>query len=148
MFHTSDLRAGPLRLPVTKFVAGVCGVIFVVLSSGVIALRRGHKIANGTGKNKTLERRVRGHGNFCENAPLAILLLGLCEANNALPLVLLKLMGATFLAARVMHGYAFWSVHKPTGGLLTGRVIGTVFSQVCILTLALALLLPLDALFK
>ena len=66
-------------LPITLTIAGAAAILHVWLSLRVSRLRRPLKIGVGDGGNEALLRRMRAHGNFAENMPIFLILLGLLE---------------------------------------------------------------------
>ena len=96
-------------LPITLTIAGAAAILHVWLSLRVSRLRRPLKIGVGDGGNEVLLRRMRAHGNFAENMPIFLILLGLLELATGGNL---WLWGAAILfilariAARLRHGPA------------------------------------------
>ncbi len=66
-----------------------------------------------------LQRKVRAHGNFIEQVPLALLLIVTLEEIQA-PGWLLWLLGSTLLVARVAHSWGLITTYGPS----IGRAIG------------------------
>jgi uncharacterized membrane protein YecN with MAPEG domain len=100
---------------ITALYAGLLALWFVVLGTRVIDQRRRHKVGFGDGGNASLQRAIRGHANFSEYVPLALILLAILELSRFPPYVLHGL-GATLLAARLLHGYALsFTRHFPFG---------------------------------
>lgn len=122
-----------MTLPITTLLAGIMGLLFVVLSVRVIQARQSTSVALGDGGDKLLTRRMRGHANFCEYAPIGIVLLGLLEYQQSNPLLLIGC--ALLLAiARIFHGITFaFSDH-----FAFGRVFGAGGSLVAIGVMAIA----------
>lgn len=89
-------------LPITSFFAGLLGLYFVLLAIDVIRLRRANQVALGDGGFSDLERAIRAHGNFAENVPLGLILLGLFEAYSAQPVYVAVLAGLLTLG-RIFH---------------------------------------------
>ncbi len=89
-------------LPITSVYAAVFG-LFLIPITIFVGLRR---IKTATsfldGGDETLLRRIRGHANFLEYVPFALLLMGLAELNAA-PAALMHAIGATLLIARTVH---------------------------------------------
>jgi uncharacterized membrane protein YecN with MAPEG domain len=109
---------------VTPLYAGILAIWFVVLSFHVIARRRGAKIGLGDGGDPDMQRRIRGHGNFAEYVPFALLLIALLEIGGTTPFWLLHVLGITLVIARLLHGYALsFSAH-----FFLGRFLGTVLT--------------------
>jgi len=104
---------------ITPLYAGLLALWFVILGMRVIGQRRQHKVSLGDGGTTMLQRAIRGHANFSEYVPLSLLLLGILELSR-FPHYVLHGLGATLLAARLLHGYAL----SFTGHSRFGRVAG------------------------
>lgn len=89
---------------ITPIYAGLLALLFVALSFRVIGYRRQAKVALGDGGDALLTRRLRVHGNFAENAPLALLLMTLAEIQS-MPAALLHVLGLALLSGRLLHAY-------------------------------------------
>lgn len=91
-------------LPITLTIAGAAAILHVWLSLRVSRLRRPLKIGVGDGGNEVLARRMRAHGNFAENVPLMLILLGFVELATGGSL---WLWGAAilFILARIAHAF-------------------------------------------
>ncbi len=96
-------------------------VLAPILMLRVGRLRLGKKIDLGDGGDALMLSRIRAHGNFAENAPLALLgLLGLAMLNAA-PVVL-HIFGAAFFIGRILHAMG---MAKTFG---QGRLVGTILT--------------------
>ena len=96
-----------MNLTITPLYGGLLGLWFLVLTVRVILGRAGPgKPSLGDGGDLGMQRRIRGHANFAEYTPLALILLGFLELNG-LPSWGLHALGASLLAGRLLHGYAF-----------------------------------------
>lgn len=89
---------------VTPLYAGLLAVWFLVLSSRVVRRRRSG-IALGDGGDQALLRVIRGHANFAEYVPLALLLMGMLEISR-FSIYILHALGIVLLGSRLLHGYA------------------------------------------
>lgn len=122
-------------MPITAVYAGLLAILFVALSIRVISVRRGQRISLGDGGNTELLKRVRAHGNFAEYAPLAVLLLALCESLRAPPL-LLHALGAAHLLGRCAHAYAVSSsppvMPFRVGGMLLTFIPMLILAGTCL----------------
>lgn len=107
---------------VTPLYAGLLVLWFLVLSIRVIR-RRGREISLGDGGDPNLLRVIRGHANFAEYVPLALLLMGILELSQ-FSIYALHALGLTLLLARLLHGYAL-SFTQHFG---FGRVWGTALT--------------------
>ena len=117
-------------LPITLTIAGAAAILHVWLSMRVSRLRRPLKIGVGDGGNEVLMRRVRAHGNFAENAPIFLVLLGFVELATGGNL---WLWGAAllFILSRIAHAFG---MDRPGANLL--RVGGISLSWLLLLGLA------------
>ncbi|MDQ4087004.1 MAG: MAPEG family protein [Pseudomonadota bacterium] len=91
-------------LPITLTFAGAAAILHIWLSIRVSRLRRPLKIGVGDGGNEVLARRMRAHGNFAENVPIFLVLLGFLELATGGNL---WLWGAAilFILARIAHAF-------------------------------------------
>jgi uncharacterized membrane protein YecN with MAPEG domain len=94
-----------MTLPViTAFVAALLGLLGAALTGNVIANRLRTRTAAGDGGVATLAQAIRAHGNFVEQAPLALILLALAEAIAVRPLIV-ELLGGLLVASRLASAY-------------------------------------------
>ena len=115
-----------LAVPISGLYAGIQALIGFALSFGIGPMRGKLGISIGDGGNADLLLRVRRHGNWAENVPLALLLIALLELNGAGG-ALLHGLGATLVVARIAHplGLKKDKVNEPLrigGAVLTGLV--------------------------
>ena len=89
---------------VTPLYAGLLALWFLVLSWRVIQ-RRGKGTYLGDGGDQGLLRVIRGHANFAEYVPLALLMMGFLEVSR-FSIYALHALGIVLLIARLLHGYA------------------------------------------
>ena len=89
---------------VTPLYAGLLALWFLVLSWRVIQ-RRGKGTYLGDGGDQGLLRAIRGHANFAEYVPLALLMMGFLEVSR-FSIYVLHALGIVLLIARLLHGYA------------------------------------------
>ena len=118
-------------LPITLTIAGAAAILNVWLSLRVSRLRRPLKIGVGDGGNEVLARRIRAHGNFAENVPLMLVLLGFVELATGGNLYL---WGAAilFILARIAHVFG---MDRPGANIL--RVGGISISWLVMLGLGI-----------
>jgi len=114
-------------MQITLFYAGLLAIWFLVLSVRVIRMRGTAKINLGDGGNEAMLRRIRGHGNFAEYVPLALVLMAMLELGG-LQKTVLHALGATLLTARLLHGIAFSFTQK----WFVGRFLGTLATFIVI----------------
>lgn len=91
-----------MSFPVTSLYALPLVVIYVVLFARVVMRRGALRSSIGHADDVTLHERIRQHANFTENVPLALLLLGLAEA-NAGNSVALHTAGGVLVVGRLLH---------------------------------------------
>jgi uncharacterized protein len=116
------VSAASAQLPVTSLYAGLCALLYSLLSFRVIRLRIKLKQARGDGGSDELARAVRVHGHFAEYVPLALLLLLLLE-HARWPGPALHLYGVVLLATRVIHVVGLTRVPERTAFRLVAMVI-------------------------
>jgi uncharacterized protein len=109
-------------MTVTPFYAGLLVLLFLVLTIGVIRRRGSEKILLGDGGNAGMQRLVRGHANFVEYVPLALLLMAILELSR-FSIYLLHALGIALVVARLLHAYAFSYNRHFMFGRVTGAVI-------------------------
>jgi uncharacterized membrane protein YecN with MAPEG domain len=91
---------------VTPLYAGLLALWFLLLTLRVVQERHRTQIALGDGGDATLARRIRGHANFAEYVPLALLLLAILELSR-FSIYVIHALGIALLVSRLLHGYAF-----------------------------------------
>jgi len=102
---------------VTPLYAGLLALWFLVLSWRVIQ-RRGKGIYLGDGGDQALLRVIRGHANFAEYVPLALLMMGFLEVAR-FSIYVLHALGIVLLVGRLLHGYALpFTAHSSLRPLL------------------------------
>jgi uncharacterized membrane protein YecN with MAPEG domain len=87
---------------VTSLYAAAFGALHVALAVRVVAFRERSGVMHGDGGVDRLNRAIRAHGNFAENAPFILLLSLLLEMDGARPLTL-NLLLAPLAIGRLMH---------------------------------------------
>lgn len=96
-------------------------ILAPILMYRVGQVRLGKKINLGDGGDDLMISRIRAHGNFTENAPLALIgLIGLAML-SAHPIAL-HVFGATFFIGRIFHAMGM------AGSFGQGRLIGTLLT--------------------
>ncbi len=112
---------------VTPVYAGLLALWMLVLSLRVISRRAKARVSLGDGGDPELQRAIRGHANFAEYVPLALLLLLILELSH-FSIYLIHALGLALLIARLLHGYALsftaqFKVGRSWGAVLTFVVI-------------------------
>ena len=93
-----------MTLIIVPLYAGICALIYAILTIRTILGRFKHKISLGHGSNSAFERVVRAHGNFSEYAPLILFLLALLELRN-MPPYFLHTAGIILVFSRSAHAF-------------------------------------------
>ena len=86
----------------TLLFAALFGILHVIFTLRVGGYRLRTRISLGDGGDKELRNRIRAHGNFTENVPIALLLLLLNELNGLAENTLV-ILGTVLLVSRVLH---------------------------------------------
>ena len=120
-------------LTVTPLYALALVALLLVLSARVILRRRDRRIALGDGDDAELRGRVRAQANFAEYVPFALLLMAMAEANGA-SAPRLHLLGASFVAGRLLHA---WGVGRAKQDL-RARTLGMVLTFAVLIGAALS----------
>jgi hypothetical protein len=128
-----------MPLPATSLYAALLAGLFVYLSIRVIGARRRYRVALGT-PHRMVERSARAHGNFAENVPMALILLGLNEGMG-MPAAFVHALGTVLVAGRALHA---WGISQEpevfrfrvAGMALTFAVLGVAAAALLGLVLA------------
>ena len=92
----------PSDISITLVLTAIFGLLHVIFTLRVGNYRFKSKISLGDGGDHELRNRVRAHGNFIENVPIALLLILLNDLDGAKDNTLI-LMGSILLIARLTH---------------------------------------------
>lgn len=98
-------------IPITTVFLVACVIMFSVLSMRVIKGRRSKRILIGDGGDDAFLFLQRGHANFAEYVPIALLALGAAELAGAHTAVLV-LAGTLLIVGRVLHAFYFFENHE------------------------------------
>lgn len=120
---------------VTPLYAGLLTLLFLLLSARVVRRRGSAKVSLGDGGDTGMLRAIRGHANFAEYVPLALLLMLILELSK-FSIYVLHGLGITLVIARLLHGYALsfterFFFGRVAGAALTFTVLG-VEAVMCI----------------
>ena len=99
-------------ISITLVFAAIFGFLHVIFTLRVGNYRFKSKISLGDDGDRELLKRIRAHGNFTENVPIALLLILLNDLNGAEDNTLM-LMGSTLLIARLTHDLTIVTVRLP-----------------------------------
>ncbi|MGV8831217.1 MAG: MAPEG family protein [Devosia sp.] len=120
---------------VTAVYAALFAIFLLVLSNMVSAQRGRTHLSILHGEDMELAVWIRRHGNFVENVPMALILMGLCEARG-MPVLWLNVMGVALLVARLAHVLGL----SPTKPVTPFRMVGALGTQLVLLAGAVFLL--------
>lgn len=110
---------------------GLFALLFAVLKMNAGRVRAEEKVNFGEGDNDAMRKAMRVQGNAVEDVPIVLLgLIGLAALSA--PVLLIHILGAGFLIARVLHAIGLGSA---TGTGLP-RLLGTALSLLAILVTA------------
>lgn len=122
-------------MPVTLVTAGLCGLLYFLLSFRVVQVRRAAGVALGDGGDGELLQRIRAHANFAEYVPFCLVLIFSIENSLAVSPPWLWVAGLALVVIRAMH-----AVGMARGGGNGWRVIGTAGTWTIMVGLSLAAL--------
>ena len=123
--------------PITALYAALSGLLVLTLAFNVVRFRFGRGISMGDGGDARIARAVRAHGNAVEYIPLALILIGLLEGNNASPWAL-HLYGTLLVLGRLAHA---WGMTGPVSEVNNFRKFGIVATWTVFLAASIHLLL-------
>lgn len=118
-------------LTVTPVYLAAAVALYSFIAFTVIGNRRGRRITIGDGGQADFTRIIRGHANFAEYAPLALLSIGVAELSGV-PHMVLHACGIVLLIGRVLHAYCF--LYTPVGMKL--RIAGMMLTFFALWTAA------------
>jgi uncharacterized protein len=124
---------------ITSIYAAILALIMIGLSSHVSMQRGKANISILDGGNAELALRMRRHGNFVENVPMALLLMLLAEFDGV-GITWIHAAGILLVAGRILHAIGL-RADKATALRLAGGLATTVVTLLMvgnILVLALA----------
>jgi uncharacterized membrane protein YecN with MAPEG domain len=123
----------------TAIYAAVFALLYVGLSSWVVAGRLSADVLHGDGGNQTLEKRIRAQGNFGEYVPLALLVIALLEAAGGSSGVVRSLL-IVLLIARVLHPFGMFAPkNSPRQFACRGGGILATFAVIAVAAITLLL---------
>ena len=129
----------PISLPITTLLALLLAAIYLLQTWSVIRVRRSMKIVLGDDGNRSVQKRIRGHANMAEQAPIFIILILLAEIQCCVSMAWLWVLGAVFFMGRVFHAYYFLDIGAPHRFRFWGMFLTLICHFAIILTLVLTL---------
>ena len=122
---------------VTPIYAALLGLMSIALTYHVILARARLHVSVGDGGYMDLATRIRRHGNFHENIPLSLILMGLAEAGG-LGASWLHGCGLLLLIGRPLHAYGLVPDRPATFGRGAGLSANHFANLICIVALLYA----------
>lgn len=122
-------------IQITSIYAALLGFMFTAITLRVAQQRYSKRVSLGDGGDKQFSKLIRGHGNFTETVPLALILILLVELQGA-SATLLHVLGAALVIGRVMHYLQLTGTIKP----LLFRTVGMVLTITVIVAASVRLL--------
>jgi len=123
-------------LIVTGLAAAILGLLYIRLSFNVIGYRRSLGVSLGDGGHDELLRAIRALANLTEFAPIALILMGCLELNQA-PTWLVSILAAAFVIGRLLHPLGM----KKANLSFQPRLLGALLTFISIIALAISNLL-------
>ena len=114
-------------------------ILLLALLIGVIRIRFSNRISTGDGGRQDLLNASRAHGNFIENAPFVLIgMISMMQLGTG-PLML-HVVGATFIVARVLHAYGITREDNSNRARQLGTVLTLLVHVILVFTLIFLLL--------
>lgn len=120
-----------MSFQITALYASIFAIMMIVLANMVSAMRTDSNISILHGDNMLLALRMRRHGNFIENIPMALIMMMLIESQGA-SVFWLHLMGIILVVARVLHVIGI-DAERTISPL---RLMGGIATQLCLVSAA------------
>jgi uncharacterized protein len=108
---------------ITSIYAAVLAIIMVALSSHVSAQRGKANVSILDGGNAELQLRMRRHGNFVENVPMALVIMLLAELDGV-GVNWIRGAGLLLVVGRILHAIGL-RAEKATALRLVGGIAST-----------------------
>ena len=119
----------------TAIYAAILAIIMIILRTLVTMLRVKTNISIHHGENMQLAERIRWHGNFIENVPMALIVMALAEAGGAMSMTI-HASGILLTISRILQPFGLRHDKTATAPRIIGGM-GTV----------VAILIPVVAIF-
>lgn len=120
-----------MQFQITALYAAILAVMMIVLRTIVTVRRAKTGISIHHGDDMLLAERIRWHGNFVENVPMAVILMGLAEIGGASQ-ELLHSAGGALVASRLLHPFGLRHDKAATPSRIISGVGTTAAMLVCI----------------
>ena len=110
---------------ITAFYAAILALMMLTLFYYVVFMRAKSGVSINDGGNVALAERIRRHGNFVENVPIALIVLALAEANG-MAAMYVHASGILLVAARAVHPFGIAQENAATVFRIAGGVGTTI----------------------
>lgn len=100
---------------------GLAVLVAVWIGYSVGSLRGKLGISIGDGGEPRLIRAMRGHANFSENTPLALIVIAMSAILGA-PSVVIHALGLILIVSRILHGMHFLAEDAPAWQRFCGAI--------------------------
>lgn len=109
---------------ITSLYAAILAIMMIALSSHVSAKRAATNVSILDGGDPDLVIRMRRHGNFVENVPMALILMALAELDGVSH-IWIHAAGILLIAGRALHALGL-QADKATPMRLAGGISSTL----------------------
>ena len=116
-------------LAVTSIYAAILGLMLAAITLRVALLRMSKQLSAGDGGDRQFSTLIRGHGNFIETVPIALILIALLEIQGSSHFTL-HVLGTALVTGRVLHYLQLTGIIKPLAFRIAGMILtlGTIVS--------------------
>lgn len=128
-----------VSLPITTLTTLLLAAVYLLQTWSVIRVRRTKGIVLGDNGDRTATKRIRGHANMAEQAPIFIIMIFLAEIQCCISTTWLWLLTGWFIAARLMHAYYFLDIGAHHQFRFWGMLLTLIAQFLAILTLVTTL---------
>lgn len=127
-----------MTFAVTGLYASLLAILLIILTYWVVVARAKTGVSILHGEDLDLALRIRQQGNLIENVPMAIILMGIAEAQGA-PSAWLHAIGLILLVSRIIHplGLDIKRANAPM------RIIGVLGTHAAMLACLYLILWPM-----
>ena len=123
-----------MTFTLTPIYAALLALMSIGLTYHVIFARARSHVSIGDGGDLDLATRIRRHGNFHENVPLSLILMGLAEAGG-LGATWLHAVGLLLVIGRALHAAGLAHDRAVTFGRIAGLSANHLANLICIVAL-------------
>jgi uncharacterized membrane protein YecN with MAPEG domain len=131
----------PISIPITTLLTLCLAAIYLLQTWSVIRMRRSMKIVLGDDGNRSVQKRIRGHANMAEQAPIFVIMILLAEIQSSNNISWIWTLSAAFLVGRILHAYYFLDIGAHHRFRFWGMLLTLICQFAAILTLVATLAL-------